>query len=167
MSLILISIILSVSPYYCGSYSQDTTLKKDDLKVVLYSGLPPEALASLPEKTREEYGPEKPLLVTKVAADGKFKAEASGAMVEGQITRIDSDKIEVIVQHATLVSTDTSDIKTTVKLNEPIEPAYYGFSSIIHLFYFRVINSTEEIEIKSLEDILPNDQRPRIKIRQN
>ena len=168
MSSILISIILSISPYHWVYWGQDTTLKKEDLKVVMYRGFPPESLAHLSEDVRKSFGPEKPLALTaKVAADGKFQTESPGTSMEGQITKIDGDKIEVIIQHATYGTTGSSDIKATVNLNEPIMPKVFIYSSITFSFYFRVTKNTEEKEVKPDEVRPPDEKRPRIKIREN
>jgi len=156
MSSILISIILSISPYHWG---QDTTLKKEDLKVFMYPGFPPESLAHLSEDIRKSYGPEKPpALTAKVAADGKFEAGIPGTLMDGQITKIDGDKIEVIIKHATRGSTSASNVKATVKLNELITPRGFGFSGYIALFYFRITKNTEEKEAKPAE-VRPPDER--------
>ena len=169
MSSILISIILSISPYHWG---QDTTLKKEDLKVVMYPGLPPESLAHLSEDIRKSNGPEKPpALTAKVAADGKFEAGIPGTLMDGQVTKIDGDKIEITIQHASLGSTGSSEIKATVKLNEPIMPKGYIFSSVGFVFYFRVTKNTEEKEAKPPEIRPPDDKdspgRPNLKPRRN
>jgi len=169
MSSILISIILSISPYHLG---QDTTLKKEDLKVAMYPGTPPESLAHLSEDIRKSNGPEKPpALTAKVAADGKFEAGIPGTLMDGQVTKIDGDKIEVIIQHASLGSTGSSEIKATVKLNEPIMPKGYIFSSIGFAFYFRVTKNTEEKEAKPPEvrppDKKDSPERPTLKPRRN
>src|SRR5215813_6934391 len=157
MSSILISIILSISPYHWG---QDVILKKEDLKVVLYPGDPPESLAHLSEDIRKSYGPEKsPVLTAKVAADGKFKAGLSGTSMEGEITKIDGDKIEVIIKHASRDSTSAGNVKATVKLNESITPRGFGFSGYIAIFYFRIIKNTEDKEAKPAE-VRPPDERP-------
>jgi hypothetical protein len=166
MSSILISIILSISPYHWGYWGQDIILKKEDLKVVMYPGIPPESLAHLSEDIRKSYGPEKPpALTAKVAADGSFNSGGPpGTSFDGQITKIDGDKIEAIILHASLGSTGSSDIKATVKLKEPIEPKGFMFSSIVFLFYFRIIKSTEEIEAKPPE-VRPTDKKPSVKRR--
>jgi len=123
----------------------------------MYEGFPPESLA---EDIRKSYGPEKsPALTAKVTADGKFKAGLPGTSLDGQITKIDGDKIEVIIQHATLFTTGSSDVKATVKLNEPIMPGMYLFSSIVFSFYFRVTKNTEEKEATPAE-VRPPDERP-------
>jgi hypothetical protein len=145
-SIIMISIILSISPYHWG---QDVLLKKEDLKVVMYSGVPPEWLAHLPEDIRKSEGQDKPLvLVAKVAADGKFKAVWPGTPVKGQITKIDGDKIEVIIQYTEL-------IKATVKLNELIMPKALFPPSI---YYFRITKNTDEKEAKPIE-VRPPDEK--------
>lgn len=154
-----------MAPYHWVCWGQDTTLKKEELKVVMYRGFPPESLS---EDIRKSSGPEKPpALSAKVAADGKFQAESPGTAMEGQITKIDGDKIEIIIQHATLATTGSPDIKATVKLNEPIMPKAYIYSSITFPFYFRVTKDTEEKEAKPDEVRPPDEKRPRIKIRQN
>jgi len=51
MSSTLISIILSISPYHLG---QEVILKKEDLKVVLYPGDPPEFLGYTSEDIRNQ-----------------------------------------------------------------------------------------------------------------
>src|SRR5262245_44841088 len=127
MSSILVSLILSISPYNWVCWGQDSTLKKEDLKVVMYQGIPLESLAHLSEDIRKSDGPEKPVLIAKVAADGKFKAGPPGTSMEGQINKIDGDKVEIIINHATLGSTGSSDIKATVKLKEPIMPKQFIF----------------------------------------
>jgi hypothetical protein len=160
MSSILISMILSMAPYHWVCCGQDTKLKKDDLKVVMYPGDPPESLAHLSEDIRKSYGPEKPpALTAKVAADGAFKAGPLGTSMDGQITKIDGDKIEVLIKHATVGPTGASNIKATVKLNEPIIPKGFIFSSIIITFYFRIIKNTEDKEAIPAE-IRPPDERP-------
>lgn len=167
MSSILISIILSISPYHCGYWGQDTKLKKEDLKVVMYGGIPPEHLAHMSEDMRNLNGPEKPPVRTaKVAADGKFEAGPLGTLMNGQVTKIDGDKIEVIIKHATVGPTSASNVKATVKLNEPIVPRGYLFSGVIVSFYFRVTKNTEEKEAKPAEIRTP-DERPSGKSDQN
>jgi hypothetical protein len=156
MSSILISIILSVSPYHWGYWGQDTILKKDDLKVVMYPGDPPEYLAHLPEDIRKSYGPEKPPLFTaKVEADGEFQAGPLGTWLNGQVTKIDGDKIEVIIKHAAI----GSSLKAAVKLNEPFRPSVLPVGGFIMTYYFRVTKNTEEKEAKPAE-IRPPDERP-------
>jgi hypothetical protein len=156
MSSILISIILSISPYYWG---QDTTLKKEDLKVVMYPGDPPESLAHLPEDIRKSYGPEKPpALTAKVAADGAFKAGPIGSLMKGRITKIDGDKIEIIIEYSPAGSTVSGNIKSTAKLNEPIRPRGFGIGGIIEMYYFRIKKNTEEKEAKPAE-VRPPDER--------
>jgi hypothetical protein len=161
MSLLLISIILSVSPYW----GQDTILKKDDLKVVMYQGIPPEKLRK-PDRQEES-----PVLIAKVAADGNFKAQVQGggSKFDGRITKIDGDKIELIIQNGQLLSSKMSDIKTTVKLNEPIKgriQTIFFPVAIAYFFYFRVIKNTEEIEVKPVKVYHhPPVKRPALKIR--
>jgi hypothetical protein len=167
MCSILISIILSMAPYHWAYCGQDAKLKKEDLKVVMYPGTPPESLAHLSEDIRKSYGPEKPpALTAKVAADGKFEAGSGGILMNGQITKIDGDKIEVLIKHASVGPTGSSNIKATVKLNEPITPRGFIFSSIIISFYFRVAKNSEEKEAKPAE-IRPPDERPSGKNDQN
>src|SRR5262245_23884774 len=112
MCSILISIILSMAPYHWAYCGQDTKLKKDELKVVMYPGDSPESLAHLPDDIRKSHGPEKPpVLTAKVAADGRFKAWLSGASMEGEITKIDGVKIEVIIKHASSGSAGAGNVK--------------------------------------------------------
>jgi hypothetical protein len=163
MSSILISIILSAAPYHWGYWGQDTTLKREDLKVVMYPGTPPESLAHLSEDIRKSHGPEKaPLLTAKVEADGEFQAGPLGTWLNGRITKIDGDKIEVIIKHASSGGAGASNIKATVKLNEPIVPRGFIFSGFISSFYFRITKNTEEKEAKPAE-VRPPDERPSIK----
>ena len=149
MSSILISIILSVAPYHCGYWGQDTALRKEDLKVVMYPGTPPEFLGHPSEDIRKVE--QSPALTAKVAADGKFEAGPFGTLMNGRIIKIDGDKIEIFIEHSSLGSTGSGNIKATVKLNEPITPRGFGIGSIIHLFYFRITKNTEEIEAKPIE----------------
>lgn len=156
MFLILISIILNISPYHWGQ----NVLHKEDLKVVMYPGVPPEWLAHLPEDTRKSEGQEKPpVLVAKVAADGKFKAVSPGRSFEGQITKIDGDKLEVIIQQLEL-------IKATVSLNELIMPKLFSLPGFI--YYFRITKNLDENEAKPVEvtqDEKSGSVRPTLKRR--
>ncbi|MBO0722896.1 MAG: hypothetical protein J2P41_18875 [Blastocatellia bacterium] len=158
MSSILISILLSISPYH---WSQDGLLKKEDLKVIMYLGVPPEWLANLPEEIRKSEGLEKPpLLVAKVAADGKFKAASPWTTIEGQITKIDGDRMEVIIQQPT-------SIKATVSLSELIMPKMFSIPGPI--YYFGITKNIGEREAKPggfrPQDEKSSSVRPTLKLR--
>src|SRR5262245_1566405 len=149
------SVILSLSAYEWEYRGQETVLKKEDLKVFMYPGFPPESFAHLSKDIRKELGPEKPVLLTaKIAADGNFKAAAQGLLIDGQITRIDGDRIEVIFHNL--------DLKPTVKLGEPIQPKGFFIGSV---YYFRIKKNTEELDIKPAEYRPAGEGRPTLKPR--
>ena len=157
MSSILISIILSISPYHWG---QDVILKKEDLKVVLYPGDPPEFLGYTSEDIRKSNNLEQPpALTAKVAADGKFEAGPFGTLMKGRITKIDGDRIEIFIEYSTLGSNVSGNLKSTAKLNEPIRPRGFGIGGFIEMYYFRITKNTEEKEAKPAE-VRPPDERP-------
>ena len=157
MSSILISIILSISPYHWG---QDVILKKEDLKVVLYPGDPPEFRGYTSEDIRKSnYLEQHPALTAKVAADGKFEAGPIGSLMKGRITKIDGDKIEIIIEYSPAGSTVSGNIKSIAKLNEPIRPREFAIGGFIETFYFRIKKNTEEKEAKPAE-VRPPDERP-------
>jgi len=146
-----ISVILSLSASVWGSQGQETVLKKEELKVFMYPGFPPESLAH----RSKEVVPENPVLLTaQVASDGHFKAAVQGRLIEGQIINIDGDRIEVVFHNYNL--------KTTVKLGEPIQPKSFFIGSI---HYYRIKKKTDESDIKPVE-YRPADQgRPTVKPR--
>jgi hypothetical protein len=163
MSSILISIILSISPYHWG---QDVILKKEDLKVVLYPGDPPEFRGYTSEDIRKSNNLEQPpALTAKVAADGKFEAGPFGTLMKGRITKIDGDKIDIFIEYSTLASIVSGNLKATAKLNEPIIPRGFGIGGFLRTYYFRITKNTEEKDAKSAEDRLPDEGHPERTIR--
>jgi hypothetical protein len=120
--------------------AKDIDLSDDKLKIIMYSGYPPELVA---ENLRKELTPEKIILSAKINPDGRFKADGGRGrgMFEGHIAKITGDKLEVVIEQANGTFTP---INATVKLKEPINIKGVIGGPVFHWFFFRVIRDVEE-----------------------
>src|SRR6266550_6417192 len=69
MRLLILLLIVSLPAGFATGHPQETTRQDEHFEIALYEGFPVE---SLPVEFRKELKPEKPLLISPVAEDGKF-----------------------------------------------------------------------------------------------
>jgi hypothetical protein len=127
----VVALTLSVS----GVAAQRDSAKAERYEVVLYEGVPPESYA---EELKKDLKPEKPLLSIRVEEGEKFHAEGRGAMFEGKLLSVRGDEVKVRMERSNLASTSAGVFTKEVKLGQEFASTLFGFSSVVHMYYFRV-----------------------------